>query len=388
MKHAKDTLWLKLGAGAETDAPLEWVRVDASGRVRERGEAVPEALAKDLPCHAVVAADRVTLGRYAPPGGRRLTGAALAFALEERLAEAPESVHAVSGPVGADGQAAFAVVDRAWFAEVLDRLAEAGRTPERVWAEPSLVPPEPETGVLVWQATPFLVLPEGAALGLPAAPEPARALIELALARSAVRTLVLRTAPGAGPAPDLPSQAGAPYEWATVPTAAGLDLRQGDFARRAGWTVNGAAWRPVAWLALALVAMNGLGLLAQSGSQAWSAQRLAQSQRAAFAAAFPEVKVVIDPVRQMRGKVAELSHRAGQPTEDDLLPLLAAAGKVLPATARQSARGLRYRPGVLTLLLPAGLAVPDAWAAAGLSVARRASEQPGIDELIIERRVP
>ena len=68
-----------------------------------------------------------------------------------------------------------------------------------------------------------------------------------------------------------------------------------------------------------------------------------------FRAAFPDAVAVVDPPLQMRRKLAEARHAAGQPDSGDFLPMMqkvTAALKDLPAGAL---RIISYESGRMTL---------------------------------------
>jgi general secretion pathway protein L len=389
MAQDKETLWIKLSLGAEIGAPVRWSTLDAGGKSVEHGVSPIASLPRDLPCKAVLAADRVWLTQVKQPARRRLRGAALAYALEDRLADAPETVHAVAGVPDDDGIATVAVVDRAWLTSVLAALARAGIEPTSVLAEQAALAAKPDEWRLIWSDPVFLLGGDRSAILIPGEAEACQNLLNVALDNAVERPerIVIHASKSlpAFTAGDTKLVIGAPYDWAEAAHAgAGMELLTGDFSRRRGFEVDAKAWRPALWLALALVAANGLGFLACNGAKAWQTKHLASENRKLFSSVFPETKTVVDPVRQMRGKVADLRHRAGVDSDGDFLPLLTRAGQALPHNVRQAVRTVQYRPGAVVLKLPASMTFPDAWAAAGLRATRRPSSEAGWDELTVE----
>lgn len=374
-----ETLWIKLTAAAATGAPLPWARLDATGRVCARGCDRVDRLPVGLPRQAVVAAEQVLWTRLTLPGGRALRGPALAYALEERLVDEPEAVHAVAARAGPDGRAAVAVTARDWFAAAL-----AAVRPVRVLVEPALLPASAEEWHLVWTEAPFLVTGEGAVqLSLDEAE--ALDLGRLALSHAPLRPARLIVHGGPDRSPPLPEQwrdslgiaveAGAIFDWAAAAQAStgqGLNLLQGEFGQGPRWRLDSRAWRPVIGLAVALLLINALGWLAGVGLDVWQAERLRASSRAVFVATFPATRLV-DPALQMRRLVAERRHAAGAATASDFLPLWARAGEVLPAGTRAAVREVRFENGRLILLLPAAAATPR-WEDAGLRAGQRPAE--------------
>ena len=73
-----------------------------------------------------------------------------------------------------------------------------------------------------------------------------------------------------------------------------------------------------------------------------------------FRTAFPDAVAVVDPALQMRRKLVEAHHAAGQPDSGDFLPMIekvAAGTKGLPAAGL---RILSYESGRMTLELAGG----------------------------------
>ena len=86
---------------------------------------------------------------------------------------------------------------------------------------------------------------------------------------------------------------------------------------------------------------------------AYEQRTLRQHMVARFQAAFPDAVAVVDPALQMRRKLADARHAAGQSDSGDFLPMIehvAAATKELPAGA---VRTLSYEGGRMTLELSA-----------------------------------
>lgn len=393
-----DTLWIKPSLTGEPGQAIPWARSDRQGHILARGADPLEQLPRGLPCRVVLPAGQVSHLRLVLPGGKRLTGRALAFALEDQLADEPEAIHAVAGEPDAQGGVSVAVVERAAFARLLGALEAAGLAPQSVRAEPDGVAPAGGEWRLVWSDVPFLRAAGQPTLLPGNTPDDALAFLGLALARAGQRPdrLVLRVDP-VHPLPEaarwqdrlgLPVVMGPAYDWAAAQATAqnGPELLRDDFSRGPRLKLDARAWRPAAWLALALLLVNGAGALAGAGMAAWEARQLARENATLFRAAFPEAQVVVDPVLQMQRKLADLRHAAGESAAGDFLPMLARAGQVLPAPARQAAREIRHESGRLTLLLPAGQAGVEGadWSRAGLRATLRPGADPAWRELTLE----
>jgi general secretion pathway protein L len=121
------------------------------------------------------------------------------------------------------------------------------------------------------------------------------------------------------------------------------DLAQGEWAQGraqrvqrqvlAAWQslLHAPAWQPVRWGAVALVALQVLGLnaLAWRESSALNAQQA--SLQSILKTTFPSVTLVIDAPLQMQREVDALQQKSGSASSTDLEPLLATLAGVLPA---------------------------------------------------------
>jgi general secretion pathway protein L len=84
-------------------------------------------------------------------------------------------------------------------------------------------------------------------------------------------------------------------------------------------------------------------------SLAHEQRTLRRQMESRFRAAFPDAVAVVDPVLQMRRKISEARHAAGQPDNGDFLPMtqkVMAAMKDVPAGAL---RIVSYESGRMTL---------------------------------------
>jgi general secretion pathway protein L len=121
------------------------------------------------------------------------------------------------------------------------------------------------------------------------------------------------------------------------------DLAQGEWAQgRAqrlqrqmltAWQtlLHAPAWKVVRWGAIALVALQVLGL----NALAWREHSALNAQQASLQnilqTTFPSVTLVIDAPLQMQREVDALQQKSGSASSTDLEPLLAAFASVLPA---------------------------------------------------------
>ena len=125
------------------------------------------------------------------------------------------------------------------------------------------------------------------------------------------------------------------WDWRTVPAGAGVSLAQ----ERQRWRLlpdAASQLRPAAWIVGGALALHAVALVVDWTSLANEQRALRQQMESRFRAAFPDAVAVVDPALQMRRKLAEARHAAGQPDSGDFLPMIemvVAAMKDLPAGA-------------------------------------------------------
>lgn len=391
-----EVLWIRLTAQTADGQLLQWARLNDAGQVIDRGRAPASELPQGLPCRAVVAAEKTHWTRLSVPGRRKLEGATLAYALEDRLADAPESVHAVMGGVDRDGFAQVAVIERAWLEQALAGLKQAGIRLVSVIPEQMLFPGADDEWHMVWGEHVWLRMTDGSCLGMPGDVQQTRDWLRLAIERSTpVTHLVLHLELGHA-APDMAGlvqglpitvTAGPDFDWAVAAQQSrrsDVELLSGVFARRGKAGIDRRLWRPAAWMAGILLVVNLAGYMIVAGGKIWEKHHIVSANQSRLMAAFPDTKVVVEPLAQMRRKVAELEHRTGAAAPSDFLPLLGRAGELLPASARSGVGGIRYGPSGLVLLLPQGVAGSIDWKAAGLHATIRPAASGNLDELTLE----
>ena len=351
------------------DAPVRcrWALVN-DGREPVSGEG-PLA---ELPRRAervqlvIPATQAVILRARLPQAARRHAGSVLAFAIEDETVGEPDA-NQVSW-LGAVGEFdALAVVDKPGLARWRDALNAAGVRGYEVHCETLLLPWAAGEWSLAWNGREGFVRSgefEGAATDCgdrAAPPLSLRLMLEQAEARSArPASIALYTAvPEA--APDIEAwtrelgidvRLAGTWDWRTAPPGAGVSLAQ----ERQRWRVlTGAAarLRPAAWILGAALAIQAIALVVDWTSLANEQRVLRQQMESRFRATFPDAVAVADPALQMRRKLAEAHHSAGQSDSGDFLPMIeqvAVAAKELPAGA---VRAVSYEGGRMTLELSA-----------------------------------
>lgn len=349
------------GAGRE---PLAWALCDGPGTAAQHGRALPAQLppAERLELVAPAAAVLLTSATLPPRRGdkaRRL----LPYAVEDRLAVDPDSVHVAMGPATADGAVALAVVDKAWLDQTLAMLAEAGLRPRRMVPETLLPERDGATWTVVWQGAGGFVR-SGACAGLAldgAAGVPvalAATLQEAGVAGKLPDRIAVRCAPGTA-APDcmqwtmalgLPVSHGPDWDWRRADLAvAPLDLLQGDYVPRTFAPDLLPRFKPALAILGLILALQGLGTLADWWRLKREKRQLLAHMEASFRQAFPEASAVVDPALQMERQLAALRRAAGRPQAGDFLPLLAQVAPLLESAGDGRVRAIGYEGGALTL---------------------------------------
>lgn len=341
--------------------------------VNDDGEAVVgEGPLAELPRHAgrvqlVIPATQVLITRARlPQAARRHAGSVLAFAVEERTAGDPDA-NQVSWLGTTVDHDVLAVVDKAGLARWRDALNAVGVHGYEVHGESLLLPWTPGEWSLAWTGSEGFVRSggfEGAATdcgdrNVP--PLSLRLMLDEAAAAGEAPTAIALYTTASGAAPDSDAwtrelgvavRLAGPWDWRSAPPDAGVGLTQ----ERQRWRVfTGlpARLRPAAWILGAALAIHAVALVIDWTSLASEQRDLRQRMEARFRSVFPDAVAVADPALQMRRKLAEARHAAGQSDSGDFLPMIeqvAAATRELPAGA---VRTVSYEGGRLTLELSA-----------------------------------
>lgn len=355
--------------GSLADAPVrcQWALVN-DGREPVTGE----GLLTQLPRRAeriqlVIPAAQVLITRARlPHAARRHAGSVLAYAVEDETVGEPDA-NQVSW-LGASGDDdVLAVVDKPGLTRWREALNAAGVQGYEVHCETLLLPWATGEWSLAWDGREGIVRTgefEGTATDCgdrDAPPLSLLLMLEAAKARSAGPTSIAlyTTVPNA--APDIGAwtrelgiavRLAGTWDWRSAPPDAGVSLA----LERQRWRIfTGAAarLRPAAWILGAALAIQAVALVIDWTSLANEQRALRQQMESRFRAAFPDAVAVVDPALQMRRKLAEAHHAAGQSDSGDFLPLIeqvAAATKGLPAGAIHT---VSYEGGRMTLELSA-----------------------------------
>jgi general secretion pathway protein L len=274
------------------DARVAFVLLDRERRIMRAGELPLRDIAPAMPAARVEAVlhprDTVDTRIALPPlRGERLLAAAIA-SVEPLTLSATEELAIACGPREPDGRAPVAWTDRTALARAWDTLAQAGLDVVAFYPTQALLP-EADA-----EPTMPLSLPADARWQQPAPPW------SLALAE-------LR------------------------PAAQG-----------------GRRWRAsLAWGAAALAVWLG-GLNIYAAQLAAEGAALQQSIHDRVALAFPELPVIIDPLKQAGQRLDALRAARGASSDGDFMQLALAATRLLPSERLQLS-ALSYREGVLSI---------------------------------------
>jgi general secretion pathway protein L len=170
------------------------------------------------------------------------------------------------------------------------------------------------------------------------------------------------------------------WDWRSAPSDSGAaPLLQRN--RWPGFRRSLAQLRPAAWIAAAALGLHAVALMTDWALLANEQRSLRQQMEARFRSAFPETVAVVDPALQMRRKLADARHAAGQPDSGDFLPMIEKAGAAMKELPPNSLRAASFESGRLTLELTADEGMVRRLVArlsqAGLSVDPAPAPAPG-----------
>jgi general secretion pathway protein L len=122
-------------------------------------------------------------------------------------------------------------------------------------------------------------------------------------------------------------------------------------------------WRPWRWpvaLAASLLLVNAIGLNIDWLGMKREADAMRTGMIQTYRSAFPKDPVIVDPVAQLRQKIAAGQRETGAVAPDDFIALTAAFGEAWTAAGQgpQAIGGLEYRDRGLSVKLKPGTEVP------------------------------
>ncbi len=354
-----------------------WVAVDATGALLDQPAAGPLSAASPAAAGrqviALLPALEVlrTSAEVPLKAGSRLLQV-LPFALEEQLAADVDELHFAAGSRDEHGRVPVAVVRRDAMAAWTRRLDEAGIDAAHAYCESDAVGAMPNTATLLVQADgAVLTAADGSATPLDC--DNLDAVLELwvsqQLADASVPLHLVVYGTPAMLAPFAPTwerlqarlasldvrglaEGALPRLAARIVTSPGIDLLQGEFARRAGLAGFWPAWRLSTALAAAL-ALLALGVqLLETSRLGREAARLDGTIDQAFHHVFPDAGPVADARTELSARLQQLGQQGvGGPHE--FLDVLRVVGQAVQAENQARIEGLSYRPGTLELRLRA-----------------------------------
>lgn len=363
----------------------QYASVSAGGTVEREGvAALPElgdAVAKAQRVVLLLAAADVTLLRVkVPPLTQQKLRAALPNLIEEELMSDPAECVVVPGEL-LDGLRTVGVVNRAWLEPLAKTLLALGA--RRIAALPSqLCLPLPDGTVdaaVMEQGDDIdvavrLAAQEGIGLSIAVDQRDTAAFDVIqslcAIVPHAPITLyvpqarmlgyqdALRTVPALDERITL--HADNWQHWIAGAEKVSLDLMAG-LGAAAGPSFD---WRPWRWpigLALGLLAVNAAGLNIDWLRMKREADTLRNGMVQTYRNAFPKDNVIVDPLAQLRQKIAAAQRNSGQMAPDDFIALAAAAGEVMNSVApgQSLIAALEYHDRALTVKFKPDIKVPE-----------------------------
>ena len=272
-----------------------WLQVAADGSTR-RGDGWPESPdpATTAETIAVVPGAPVALHWVElPPLAPAQTVVAARLLAADVSATPVDITHVAIGDSRGDARRPLALVDKALMAGWLAELAAAGIDPDRIVPATLLLPPPPTGVAVLADGAQWLVRGQESAFA----------------AESDLALLLIGDTPVTTLDPDAWC-AGLPAALA----AAGLDLRQGDFARPRRWRIDTARLRRAAVFALAiagtLLATGATSILRHNLAAADAERELADAARAVL----PRDTVIGDARAQVAARLDSLGGGTGLTT--------------------------------------------------------------------------
>ena len=296
-----------------------------------------------------------------PDAARRAGGAVLAFAVEERTVSEQEA-NSVSwlGTVGEN--CVLAVLDKRGLERWRNALEGVGIRTFEVQSEMLLLPWVRDEWSVAWSGQEGFVRTgnlEAAATDSgdrQSPPLSLRFMLEQQETGSRPKSLALYTT-AEDALPDVEAwqaslgiaiRIAGSWDWRNAPVEAGTALAQ-ESPRWRGIPEAASKLRLAAWI-------TGISLVLHAGALAvdWTLlvgeqRSLRQDMDAQFRATFPDAVAVVDPLLQMRRKLSEARHSAGQPDVGDFLPMIEKVASEVKGLPMGTMRILSYESGRMTL---------------------------------------
>lgn len=405
------TLYIRHPSKAASDAdtvlevpPCLFALVADNGAIEREGSATLAALSDAIRqakrVVLLLAASDVSLLRVkVPPLSSARLKAALPNLVEDQLMSDPADCAFVAGPLS-DGLRTVAVVQRAWLERLSGALTVQGARQLTVLPAQLCLPHQPGAATAAiaecaHETDITLRLSQQEGIGLSVTASGAAAMPEVVTTLRMIvpqLPLTLYVPPASvGSYQQIASESGdaglnvLPDSWSHWVTGAnnlGLDLMVG-LGAGAGPQTD---WRPWRWplgLALLLLMVNLFGLNLDWLRMKREAGLLRAGMTQTFQATFPKEQVIVDPMAQMRQKLAAAKHDAGQLAADDFTALAATFGDAW-SSVMQSRKDavpaiatLEYRERSLLVRFKPGADAPATEMSAALATRHAALAQTG-----------
>lgn len=406
------TLYIRLPSKAAADNTPHWITLPCAFALTAQGDAIEregtaslsdlaETIAKAQRVVLLLAASDVTLLRIqVPPLSAARLKAALPNMVEDQLMSDPEECVIVAG-ASTDGLRTVAVVHRGWF-EILAKTMQAYGA-QRVTAVPAQLCLPYEAGVASAAVTVHdteidlaIRLAEQQGIGLPIVTEAGESEVAVIIQTAC---MIVPEAPVNLYVPqasvrEFQEVAGSALDQRVTVHAdnwprwiAGAQQAVPDMMSALGGAssqgVNWRAWRwPLVLAGLALL-VNIVGL----NISWWRMKREADALRAGmmqtYRSVYPQDTMIVDPLAQMRQKVAAARNASGQAAPDDFIALAANLGEVWDSIAGSGYKmpgiaSLEYRDRSLLLRPKADGTLPAEQLKAALAARNLSLTQPSI----------
>lgn len=349
---------------AGTPSQCEWVVIANDGHAAPgRGplKSLPRADRVEL---VIPAADMVITRTQLPSGSQRSQESVLAFAIEERTVSDP-AANRVHWLAATGSGSVLAVLDRQGLQRWAEALANAGIHRYDIFSEMLLLPWSEREWGLAWNGEEGFVRfgsMEAVATDTGDAANPPlslRLLIEQS-ARDGKPPQALAVHPAAGgTGPDVEAwraklgievSVAGDWDWRRVPVVEAARIARSS-SRRTLTPAVAKGLRAAAWIAGVALVAHALALAVDWGVLAAEQRDLRRDMTQRFRATFPEAVAIVDPVIQMRRKLAESRHAAGLADPGDFLPMVEALAFELKDWPPDTVRVLSYESGRISLEL-------------------------------------
>jgi general secretion pathway protein L len=139
-----------------------------------------------------------------------------------------------------------------------------------------------------------------------------------------------------------------------TPSKPVVNLLQGEFQPSGAISRNLIAFKPAAITLAILLTMQICFSIIDYAIKVQQNNKLDQAMVTQFKASFPNATAIVDAPLQMKRNLDDLKHGAGQSSNTDFLPLLAATTSNIGAISAEKLKGMDYQDGklMLNLLMP------------------------------------